>query len=240
MAIESKHVEGGRSAAMIGSAALGFLVLVVLQNVLRGVLGPSQGASAADLSTLTHEHAWSVHLFAATYVLGLPALLLFSTNLGAWCRRRNPAAAVWGRLGAATSIVVAALFAILNVVQVTMVAARDDLVAAPALAGLLWTVHNAVFTLNMAAVGISLFGLGRAAVLARLVPSWMSPTTAAGATLLVVAAMPAVPVTNGSPWIALGYAGFVVWLVFLAVAGISLLRGPRVGADEVGLVGATA
>lgn len=45
MTTETKRAEGGPSSAMLGSAALGFLVLVVLQNVLRGVLGPSQQAS---------------------------------------------------------------------------------------------------------------------------------------------------------------------------------------------------
>lgn len=181
-----------------------------------------------------------MHLFAVTYVLGLPALLLFGTNIGAWCRRRNPAAAPWGRLGAAASIVVAALFAIVNVVQVTMVAARDELVAAPTLAGLLWTFYNAVFTLNMAAVGVTLLGLGRAATLAQLVPAWMSPTSTAGAALLIVAAIPAVAVTRGSLWFGVGATGFAVWLLFLAVAGVSLLRRPRVDAEETGLVSATA
>ncbi|MFU8875956.1 hypothetical protein [Micromonospora sp. SL4-19] len=239
MAADAKRPERGLSPAVLGSAALGFLLLIALQNVLHGVLGPAQQASAADLSALTHEHAWMVHLFAVTYVLGLPALLLFSTNLVAWCRRRNPAAAPWGRLGVAASIVVAALFAIVNVVQVTMVAARDELAAAPALASLLWTFHNAVFTFNMAAVGVTLFGLGRAASLARVVPAWMSPTTAAGAALLIAAAMPAVAVTNGSLWFAVGAAGFAVWMLFLAVVGVSLLRMPWVAA-ETEPVGATA
>ncbi|WP_345124550.1 DUF4386 family protein [Dactylosporangium darangshiense] len=220
------------STAMLGGAALCFFVLVLFQNVLRGILGPTAKASTSDISVLLHEHAWSVHLMVATYLVGFPALLWFSTNIGPWCERRNPAAAAWARLGAASAIVVAVLFGIINVVQLTMVAARDQLSADPTLAGLLWTFHNGVFTVNMAGVGLALLGLGRAAVLARLVPRWLSPVMTLGAVLLLVAAVPAVAVTTGSPWIGLGYAGFVVWLLFLAMAGVALLRGPRPIASE--------
>ncbi|GAA1868863.1 hypothetical protein GCM10009687_40700 [Asanoa iriomotensis] len=222
--------EGRRETAMLGGAALCFFGLVLFQNVLRGILGPTAAASTSDISTLLHEHAWSVHLMVITYLVGMLALLWFSANIGDWCARRNPAAASWARLGAASTIVVAVLFGIINVVQVTMVAARDGLDSA--LIDLLWTFHNAMFTLNMAGVGLALLGLGRAAVLADLVPRWLSPVTALGAVLLVVAAGPAVAVTNGSPWINLGYAGFAVWLLFLAMTGVALLRGPRATTSE--------
>jgi len=34
-----------------------------------------------------------------------------------------------------------------------------------------------------------------------------------------------VALTNGGPWVAVGLAGFVVWLVFVVTASVSLLRG---------------
>jgi len=85
-------------------------------------------------------------------------------------------------------------------------------------------LHNAVFTLNLLAVGGALLGLGRAAGLAGLVPRWMTPLSVGGAALLAVAATPAVAEVHGSNLVALGLIGFVCWLVLLATAGVQLVR----------------
>jgi hypothetical protein len=37
-----------------------------------------------------------------------------------------------------------------------------------------------------------------------------------------------VALANGGPWVAVGLAGFVVWLVFVITASVSLLRGRRI------------
>ena len=49
-----------------------------------------------------------------------------------------------------------------------------------------------------------------------------------GAACLLVAAAFAVALTNGGAWLALGLVGFVVWLVFMVAASISLLRKPQI------------
>ena len=41
---------------------------------------------------------------------------------------------------------------------------------------------------------------------------------------LLTAAVFTVALTNGGPWVAVGLAGFIVWLVFVGTASISLLR----------------
>lgn len=218
----------GRRSALAGAGGLVFVVLVVVQNVLRAVLGPAAGASPAEVAELTHAHAWSVHLLVVTYLLAFPALLAFAVGLSAWCTRATERATVWAGMGQASTIVVAVLFGLVNILQVTMVAARDRLDAAADLAPLLWTLHNAVFTINLVAVGVALLGLGRAAAIAGLVPRWLGPASAIGAALLIASALPAVAVTRGSAWLGVGLVGFVVWLIFLAVAGWALLRpAPR-------------
>ena len=66
--------------------------------------------------------------------------------------------------------------------------------------------------------------VGLAAVRAGLIARWMGPVTAVGGGALIVAAMPAVPVVQGSAWLAVGAVGFVIWMLFLAVTGAALLR----------------
>jgi hypothetical protein len=123
-----------------------------------------------------------------------------------------------------STVAIAVLFGLVNVLQVTMVSARDVLANSPELAQVLWTLHNAVFTINLVAVGTALVGFGRAAASARLIPTWMGPVTTIGGGLLIASALPAVAVVEGSPWMAVGLLGFLIWMVFLAFAGIALLR----------------
>lgn len=60
---------------------------------------------------------------------------------------------VWGRLGRSSVAVIAVLFGLVNVPQVVLVAARSELAGDPALVTTLWALHDAVFTLNLLAVG---------------------------------------------------------------------------------------
>jgi hypothetical protein len=214
----------GRRGVLAGIGGLVFLVLVAAQNVLKAVLGPANVASPADLFELRHTNAWSVHVLVVTYALGFPALLAFAAGVNTWCARVQPRSAVWASMGQASTVVIMVLFGLVNVLQVTMIAARDLLDATPELGQLLWTLHNAVFTINLIAVGGALLGLGRAAALARLIPSWMGAASSIGAALLIASALPAVAVVNGSPWMSVGLLGFLVWLVFLAVASGAMLR----------------
>jgi hypothetical protein len=207
-----------------GVSGLTFLVLLVVQNVLKAALSPANDAGPADLDRLAHADAWTVHLLAVTYVIGFPALLLFAAGVARWCASRDERAELWGRLGQSSAVVVAVLFALVNVAQLTLVADRDQLAADPGLQHLVWTLHNAVFTLNLVAVGGALLGLGRAAHLAGLTPRWMGPVAPAGCLLLCLAAVPAVAEIHGSPLLGVGLLGFLSWMLLLAVAGVGLLR----------------
>ena len=101
---------------------------------------------------------------------------------------------------------------------------RDQLAADPGLQHLVWTLHNAVFTLNLVAVGGALLGLGRAAHLAGLTPRWMGRVAPVGCLLLCLSAVPAVAEIHGSPLLGVGLLGFLSWMLLLAVAGVGLLR----------------
>jgi hypothetical protein len=168
-----------------------------------------------------------VDVLVVTYVIGFPALFLFAGGLTRRCSERAPASEIWCRLGSAAVAVIAVLFGLVNVLQVVLVAARTELAHDPALVSALWAMHNAIFTLNLLAVGGALLGLGRAAGIAGLVPGWVRPLSIGGACLLAVAAAPAVAEVHGSKVLALGLIGFLCWLVLLATAGVRLLRMPQ-------------
>jgi hypothetical protein len=213
-----------REALLAGIGGAVFFVLLVVQNLLKAATNPANSATAAQILRFAHHDAWSVHLLVVTYVIGFPALFLFVAGLTRRCSDLCPASEVWGGLGRSSVAVIAVLFGLINVLQVVLVAERAELAGNPALVSALWAMHNAVFTLNLLAVGGALLGLGRAATLAGLVPRWMWPVSIVGALLLAVAAAPAVAEVHGSNLLAIGLIGFLCWLLLLATSSIRLLR----------------
>jgi len=210
-----------------GVAGLTFLALLLLQNVLAGTSYPPNSATAPQILLFARNDARIVEFLFLTYVIGFPALLTFAAGLSQLAARRNSRASLPARLGQYSVVAVAAFFGLANIVQVTLVAARGDLIGDFALVRTLWTLHNALFILNFVALAGALFGLGRAAAIADIVPGWMRWVSLAGALALAVSALPIVAEVHGSKLLALGLAGFLCWLIFLAVAGISLLRMPH-------------
>lgn len=98
----------------------------------------------------------------------------------------------------------------------------------PAVVQALWTLRAAAFGLDMAAVAVALIGLSRAAAAMRLIPSWLALTAWPGAACLLIAAVFTVALADGGPWLAVGLVGFIVWVVFVITASVSLLRGRQI------------
>ena len=62
----------------------------------------------------------------------------------------------------------------------------------------------------------------------RLIPSWLALTAWPGAACLLTASTFTVALANGGPWLAPALAGFIVWVVFVITASVSLLRGRQI------------
>jgi hypothetical protein len=221
---QAVFVGESRMERLAGIGGLVFLVLLVVQNLLKATTGPANSATAAQIVHFARSEAWTVNLLVVTYVLGFPCLFLFASGLSLRCSELAPASEIWSRLGRYSVCVIAVLFGLVNIVQVVIVAARKELAADPALALTLWALHNAIFTINLLAIGGALLGLGRAAALAGLIPRWLGKLTIVGAALLAFSAAPAVAEVHGSKILALGLVGFICWLMLLGIAGVRLMR----------------
>lgn len=213
-----------RTEKIAGLGGLVFLALLIVQNLLKAATNPSNSATVAQIVRFAHHDAWTVDLLVVTYVIGFPCLFLFAGGLARRCSELAPASEIWGLLGRSSVTVIAVLFGFVNILQVVIVATRSELGADPALASTLWTFHNAVFTLNLVAVGGALLGLGRAAAIAGLAPQWLGRLATGGAVLLAAAAAPAVAEVHGSKVLAVGLLGFVCWIVLVATTSFRLLR----------------
>lgn len=206
---------------LAGLGGLVFAATLLAQNIIRAS-GPGFGAAPAQVT------AYFLHHRAAALVpLGLfpvEMIALFAFVAGVWARADREEGrwqASVGMLGAAT---VAALFAIVNITEIVLTAKAGRLGGSPAVVQALWALHAAAFGLDLAAIAVALLGLSYAAASMRLIPAWLTIAAWPGAACLLIAAVFTVALTNGGPWVAVGLAGFIIWLVFVITASVSLLR----------------
>ncbi len=208
---------------LAGISALVFVALVVIQNALGATVVPGPSASVVDVSQFASDHRWAIYLMTVTYLVGLPALLLWSAKVAEIARSEDdPISAVWAQAGRTGVALIAVFFALVNITDIVLATtnAGDHTTIA-----LLWHLHWAIFIINLAAVGVALLGLGLASVRVGIAAPWLVRTTIAGAALLFVGAAPAVAGLHGFPVIAIALPGYAAWVALLLATGIRLARG---------------
>jgi hypothetical protein len=206
---------------LAGTGGLVFAATLLAQNIIRAS-APGFGAAPAQVT------AYFLHHRAAALVpLGLfpvEMIALFAFVAAVWTMADREESRWWagvGMLGAAT---IAALFAIVNITEIVLTAKAGPLAAVPAVVQALWAVHAAAFGLDLAAIAVALIGLSYAAASVRLIPAWLAVAAWPGAACLFITAVFTVALANGGPWVAVGLAGFLIWLVFVITASVALLR----------------
>ena len=205
----------GRQATALdrlaGAGGLVFAAVLVADNVIRAS-APGFDAAPAQVSAYFLDHRAAALVPLGLFPAGLLALFPFAAGL--WARARREESRWWasaGLLGAAT---IAALFAIVNITEIVLTAKAAQLASSPAVVQALWTLRAAAFGLDLAAIAVALIGLSRAAAAMRLIPSWLALAAWPGAACLLTAAT-----------FTVALAGFIVWVVFVITASVSLLRG---------------
>jgi hypothetical protein len=216
-AIAPAHLVGG-----IGG--LIFAATVIAQNGIRGLTAPAGGATASSVAHFYATHRPATLALAALFPLGAAGLAGFAGALGSrLAGTATRAAALAGLLGAA------AIFA-----TYTMVIATDVSLAGYVHLGgtdasvitALWVTHNAVFGVLLVAIAVALAGLSAAASAARLVAPAGQILGALGAVALAATGAATPAVIDGSPVLALGLAGFLIWIAFVITAAVALMRRP--------------
>jgi hypothetical protein len=141
-----------------------------------------------------------------------------------WTKADGQESRWWASVGALGAASIAALFAIVNITEIVLTAKATQLAASPDLVQVVWALHAAAFGLDLAAIAVALIGLSRAAASVGILPSWMAVVAVPGAACLFLPAVFTVAMSNGSPWFRLGIIGFIVWIAFVVISSISLLR----------------
>lgn len=204
---------------LAGAGGIVFVALLVVQNAIRAS-EPSLAAQPATVATYFAGHRTAVLVPLALFPLGMIALLSYAAGI----RRhvRDEQSRWWANLGSSAVVVLAGLFAVVNMVEI-VIAADSRLGSAPEVLRALWTLHSAAFGLDLSAIAIALVGLSRSAYRTGLAPRWLASVALPGAGCLLVASASTVSMAQGGHWLYLGLAGFVVWAVLLVVTGVRLI-----------------
>jgi hypothetical protein len=221
---ESRTQAAGAAALdrLAGAGGLVFAATLVADNLIRAS-APGFNAAPAQVSAYFLDNR-----VAAVVPLGLfPVAMLgfFPFAAGLWARARQEESRWWASVGLLGAATIAALFAIVNIAEIVLTAKAAQLASAPAVVQALSTLRAAAFGLDLAAIAVALIGLSRAAAAMGLIPTWLALTAWPGAACLLIASAFTVALANGDPWLAVSLAGFLVWIVFVITASVSLLRG---------------
>jgi hypothetical protein len=217
-----------QAAALDRPAAAGGLVfaaILVADNLIRA-RAPGFDAAPAQVSAYFLDHRAAALVPLGLFPAGLLALFLFAAGMRA--RARQEQSRWWASVGMLGAAAIAALFAIVNITEIVLTAKAAQLASSPAVVQALWTLRAAAFGLDLAAVAVALIGLSRAAASMRLIPSWLALAVWPGAACLLTAAAFTVALADGGPWLAPALAGFIVWVVFVVTASVSVLRGRQI------------
>ena len=94
----------------------------------------------------------------------------------------------------------------------------------------LWALHNSIFTILDLSIAVALLGLSRATTAAGMTPKAFARLAPIGAAMLLVGTIagPAIAVGHAMALFAVTGLGFLIWLAFLIVTGIRLVRAEDV------------
>ena len=210
---------------LAGTGGLVFAAILVVQNIIRAG-APGFDAAPAQVSAYFLDHRAAALVPLGLFPLGLLALFPFAVGVRA--RAQQEETRWWAGVGVLGAATIAALFALVNITEIVLTAKAAQLASSTAVVQALWTLHAAAFGLDLAAIAVALIGLSRAAAAMRLIPSWLALTAWPGAVCLLTAATFTVALADGGSWLAVGLAGFIVWIVFVITASVSLLRGRQI------------
>lgn len=218
-------VRHARLGLLGGIGGLVFVAGVVVQNTLRSKF-PATDATAEEVMRYYADHRGATLALAALVPVGLVAIVTF---VGALLARVGGGAgrvpAIAGAFGAAGII---ANFAMVTATDLAISGYIRRGSADLAVVDGMWVVHNAIFGVLFASVGIALAGFTLAGARDGLLSKRWAVAGPIGGALLLIGAATTPAIIEGGPTLFLGLAGFAVWLAFVVRSSIALLRDSQV------------
>ena len=220
----------GLSAAVF---AISIFSINLVENV--GTARPDPAASAEDVSQWAQDAG--AYLWATTILVPVCWMLLAVFAAFAWNRARTEQIGMmWPTVGLLGSAMTMGTLSAAIAADAALIASADNL--SLDVVEFLANFSVSLFLFNWAALALALFGLSRTTAALGISPRWLNVLSVVGAALLAIGSVQVGPVLNGFlPAVLIGLPGFVIWLVYLLVVGLRLVRTPEQISSRVVLTG---
>jgi hypothetical protein len=219
-----------------GIGAIGFAAVILLVNALVLVPAglPSTGSEIRDVVTFFGHQGTAVGIGHAFTPLAWTLSTVFAAGAvaAAWDseRSRGEAWALVGFTGVITQNVAVAVVTAIRLALADVSAATDG----GTVAGL-WSLHEALFTLNGTFLALALVGLSISGVRSGLIGAWHATLGLAAAALqLTSATITPLVMEHGGLLGLVGLASWLMWVAWLVFYGVALIRlAPGQGASPI-------
>lgn len=210
----------------VGVVAVAYAASMIVQNTVFAVTGaPGYSDPLGVLLTYHAENQGALAVTSGLESMNMILLLLFVTALHGLVQRRGGAGADWSRLAVAAGATLSALFALTIATHIAVVLAANGLSEPTPTFELMWQLHAAAFALALPALGATFIGTALATHASGLTRPWQRLLGVAGGSLPILAGVGNLAIADGSPLVFVGVLGLAMWLVWLVVTGIRLIRG---------------
>ena len=222
MAVENRV----STTRIVGVVALAYVASMIVQNAVFAVTGaPDYNDPLGVVLTYHAENQGALAVTSGLEAVNMLLLLLFVTALHGLVQRRGGAGADWSRLAVAAGATLSALFALTIATHIAVVLAAKGLSEPTPSFELMWQLHAAAFALALPALGATFIGTALATHASGLTRPWQRLLGVAGGSLPILAGVGNLTIADGSPLVFVGVLGLAMWLVWLVVTGLRLIRG---------------
>ena len=220
-----------------GLAGIGFGLVVLTVNIILGSAGqPFAGAPKQEVLDFFATSESVVRLGSAFAPLAWIFLGVFAAGVAAATRRASVARADgWALVGLVGAAMQNSLFAVVVACQLVLV--NGDL--STDVAWGVWELHNAVFLLNALSLAVIMLSLSIAGLRSGLIRAWHGRLGLVAGGVMTIAAVTSPWAADGGALAMLGFAGFLMWLVWIITYGVTLVRRSETVVEEPQVVAAT-
>jgi len=211
---------------VVGLVALAYATSMFVQNALFAVSGaPSYSDPIGKVLAYHAENQGVLAVTSGLEAVNMVLLLLFVTALYGLVQRRGGEGSDWSRFAVAAGASLSALFALTIATHIAVILAANGLTEPTPAFELMWKFHAATFALALPALGATFIGTSLATHASGLTRPWQRKLGVVGGSLAILAGLGNLAIANGSPLLFVGTLGLFMWLVWLVVTGIRLIRG---------------
>ena len=208
----------------VGIVAIAYALSMIVQNAMFGSDAPDYSTPISTVLTYHVENQGTLAITSGLETTNMVLLLLFITALYGLIQRRGGRGADWSRLSVAAGTVFSALSALLIATHIAVVHAANRLTELNPAFELMWQLHAAVLALMLPALGATFIGVALATHASGLTLPWQRVLGVLGGSLAIGAGFGNLAIANGSPLIFVGVLGLAMWIVWLVVTGLRLVR----------------